>query len=171
MWKPQAVTTPWLKVMVELTRRLRVLDGADHSADLKVAFASSDRKHVNQHFGSTSCLVIYAVSMDQASLISVSEFGDFKDSSEDKLPIKLQALKGCIAVYCRACGASALTQLLEQGVQPVKVSDEAIIAELLEALQMELREGPSNWLARAIQLQEDVDPERFGSMASEGWEK
>ena len=157
--------------MVELTRRLRVLDGADHSADLKVGFASSDRKHVNQHFGSTPCLVIYAVSMDQASLISVSEFGDFKDSSDAKLAIKLQALNGCIAVYCRACGASALTQLLEQGVQPVKVSDDALITDLIEALQMELREGPSSWLARAIQLQVDFDPELFDPMASEGWDE
>lgn len=157
--------------MVEITRRLQVLDGCDHSADLKVAFATSDRRHVDQHFGSTCSLAIYAVSMDEANLISVSEFGDFKDSSEEKLPIKLQALEGCIAVYCRACGASAVGQLLELGVQPVKVSDDAVITDLLQALQMELREGPSSWLAKAIQQQVNFDPKRFSAMVNEGWDE
>lgn len=156
--------------MTEVTRQLRVLDDDAGATLLKVAFATSDRKTVNQHFGSARSFAIYGVDMDEARLLTVTEFGDLaQDGNEDKLAVKLEMLAECIAVYCRACGASAVRQLLALGVQPVKVSEGAQISELIAALQQELKEGPPNWLAKALRRNQVDDSGRFDAMESEGW--
>ena len=141
-------------------------------ASIKVAFATSDMKHVDQHFGAAQSFAIYAVDMDHVCMVEASEFGRLDmDGNEDKLAAKIAALDGCVAVYNQAVGASAISQLKAKGVQPVKVSPGAEINDLLESLQDELRQGPSSWLAKAIAATMPVDPARFDEMEAEGWEE
>lgn len=159
-----------------LQRRLTVLqsgtEGQWVNAAVKVAFASSDMKQVDQHFGAAQSFAIYALDMERAELVEVVQFGELAmDGNEDKLAAKIAALDGCIAVYTQAVGASAVAQLKRQGIQPVKVTPGAAIADLLESLQEELREGPSAWLARAIEALRPADPDRFRKMEAEGWEE
>ncbi len=155
-------------------RRLKVVtSGADAMGieqAIKVAFASSDMRHVDQHFGASESFVIHAVDQAQASLLEVVQFGRLDmDGNEDKLAAKIAALDGCVVVYCQAVGASAVNQLRAKGIHPVKVPPGTEVAGLLESLQCELREGPSAWLARAIEAQRPQSGERFDVMESEGW--
>lgn len=157
-------------------RHLRVLNGDTDdgfmATALRVAFTSTNMKEVDQHFGSAESVVIHAVDMEQARLLEVIEFGSLKqDGNEDKLAAKIAALDGCVAVYTNAVGASAVNQLKTKGVQPVKVTAGAVIGELIESLQDELRAGPSAWLARAIDLHKPRDAMRFTDMEAEGWEE
>lgn len=139
---------------------------------IKVAFATADMKHVDQHFGAAQSFAIYAVDQDTICFLEASEFGDLNmDGNEDKLGEKIKVLDGCIAVYSQAVGASAINQLKAKNIQPVKVTPGAVISDLLSALQEELMQGPSSWLARAIQNTAPVDPTRFDAMESEGWEE
>ncbi|MES9868228.1 MAG: NifB/NifX family molybdenum-iron cluster-binding protein [Sedimenticola sp.] len=139
---------------------------------LKVAFATSDMKHVDQHFGAAQSFAIYAVDQEKACFVEANEFGQLAiDGNEDKLAAKIDALDGCIAVYSQAVGASAIQQLKAKGIQPVKVSPGAEISELIESLQDELRQGPSSWLAKAIASTLPADPSRFDAMEEEGWEE
>jgi len=159
-----------------LRRRLTVLhtgtEGQWMNAAFKVAFASSDLKQVDQHFGAARSFAIYALDMERAELLEVVQFGELAmDGNEDKLAAKIAALDGCIAVYTQAVGASAVAQLKRQGIQPVKVTPGASVADLLESLREQLREGPSAWLARAIESQRPVDPDRFRKMEAEGWDE
>lgn len=157
--------------MTGLTRRLQIIDDDDDGTLLKVAFATSDRRSVDQHFGSAESFAIYGVNPDLVRLQNVTEFGQLtQDGNEDKLAMKLELLEGCVAVYCRACGASAVRQLLARNVQPVKVAEGATIEQLIISLQQELREGPSSWLAKAIARTRGVNPARFDAMEAEGWE-
>lgn len=158
------------------TRRLQLVhcdtEGHWMNTALKVAFATSDMKHVDQHFGAARSFAIYAVDQDRSGLVEASEFGQLDmDGNEDKLASKIKALDGCIAVYSQAVGASAIGQLKARGIQPVKVSPGASIGELIESLQQELREGPSRWLARAIAETLPADGARFDTMEAEGWEE
>ncbi len=155
------------------TRQLSVIDERHDHALLKIAFATSDRQGVDQHFGSARSLAIFGVSSEQQHLLSVVEFGDLhQDGHEDKLASKISVLQGCLAVYCRACGGSAVRQLLALGIQPIKVEEGASIVELISALQHELKEGPSGWLAKAIARQhEDEGVGRFDAMEAEGWQE
>ncbi|MEW8013647.1 MAG: NifB/NifX family molybdenum-iron cluster-binding protein [Candidatus Sedimenticola endophacoides] len=139
---------------------------------LKVAFATKDMKHVDQHFGAAQSFAIYSVDPDQVQLMEATEFGELSmDGNEDKLAAKIAVLEGCIAVYSQAVGASAINQLKAKGIQPVKVSPGADIGELLKSLQEELKQGPSSWLAKAIASTMPADLSRFDAMESEGWEE
>jgi len=157
-------------------RRLKVIDCLTEEAwmdtAIRVAFASTDLKQVNQHFGAAESFALYAVDMERAQLIEVVQFGPHAmDGNEDKLAVKIRALEGCVAVYAQAVGASAVGQLKTQGIQPVKVSAGASVQDLLESLQEQLRLGPGSWLAQAIERQKPADPGRFSAMEAEGWEE
>lgn len=159
-----------------LERRMRVVDGnpTEKMTDIsvQVAFATSDMTHVDQHFGSAHSFAIYAVNPDTTSLLEASQFGKLaQDGDEDKLAAKLDTLKGCTAVFCQAVGASAVRQLLAEGIQPVKVTPGVEITDLLASLQEQLKEGPSAWLAKAIERQGAGDMSRFDVMESEGWDE
>ena len=157
-----------------IERRLRVLNGGADAmrtdTAVRVAFATSDMRQVDQHFGAAESFAIYTVDPERASLVEAMEFGKLAmDGNEDKLAAKIAALGGCIAVYCQAVGASAMNQLRAQGIQPVKVGPGTPVAELIAALQGELRAGPSAWLVRAIEQQQPRDGRRFDAMEAEGW--
>ncbi|XSG84944.1 MAG: NifB/NifX family molybdenum-iron cluster-binding protein [Methylohalobius sp. ZOD2] len=154
-------------------RHMRIVDSeASEDIAVKIAFATTDMRHVNQHFGSAKSFALYEVGLNHAGLIEAAEFGRLaQDGNEDKLAAKIEVLAGCAAVFCQAIGASAVRQLLAKGIQPVKVTPGAEIGELLESLREQLAEGPSAWLAQAIQRQRRDDPGRFDDMESEGWEE
>lgn len=141
-------------------------------SSIKIAFASSDMAHVDQHFGAAQSFAVYNVNPDSSSLMEAIGFEPAaQDGNEDKLVAKIAALKGCAAVYCQAVGSSAVKQLLAQGVQPVKVSEGAVIKDLVKAVQEELREGPSAWLAKAINAQKGPNMKRFDQMEADGWDE
>ena len=159
-----------------LTRRLQLVGCSTEdqwmATALKVAFATSDMKHIDQHFGAAQSFAIYAVDQEKVCFVEASEFGRLDmDGNEDKLAAKISVLEDCIAVYSLAVGASAINQLKAKGIQPVKVSAGAVISDLLGSLQDELRQGPSSWLAKAIASTMPADPSRFDEMEAEGWEE
>ncbi|MCL7422000.1 MAG: nitrogen fixation protein NifX [Methylobacter sp.] len=139
---------------------------------LKIAFATTDMENVNQHFGSARSFAVYAVDMENSELMEAAQFGELaQDGNEDKLSVKIQLLDGCAAVYCQAIGASAVNQLMSNGIQPVKVHEGSKIKDLIADLQNELKAGPSSWLAKAINKHKGPDPNRFDQMESEGWDE
>ena len=155
-----------------IARHLRVLDCAtDEDAmpnGLKIAFASTDMRHVDQHFGSAKTFVMYEVDPDNATMTDAVEFGELaQDGNEDKLEAKIEALSSCAAVYVLAIGGSAISKLARIGVQPMKVQSGASITALVSELQDELRAGPSAWIARALQSEKSAA--RFDDMEAEGW--
>lgn len=159
-----------------LTRRLRVIRSAKGgmvmSNPVKVAFASSDSKHVNQHFGSAKSVAIFEISKDCSRQVEIIEFGNLdQDGNEDKLDDKIAVLDGCDAIYCQAAGPSGIKRLLTSGIQPVKVSENAVIKSLITDIQAEIVAGATGWLAKALEKQNKTDPARFDAMEAEGWEE
>jgi nitrogen fixation protein NifX len=157
-----------------IIRRLTILStnpGNPGDTVLRVAFATTDMKHVDQHFGAAQSFAIYAVGPHLWRLEEACEFAAPGDSNEDKLADKLTLIENCAAVYCNAIGASAIRALLGAGVQPVKVSEGAAIAALVEDLQSEMREGPTAWVAKAIAATSAPQPGRFDHMDAEGWDE
>jgi len=155
-------------------RHLRIVDSAINPvpppAGVKIAFATADRKQVDQHFGAARALVIYAVTPTQATLVAIAQFGVTpEDGHEDKLAARLAALEDCAAVYCQAVGGSAIRQLRARGVQPLRVDGVVPIDQLLQELQAEWRSTPAGWLTKALRRQEEDDHHRFAVMEAEGW--
>jgi nitrogen fixation protein NifX len=162
--------------MMAIQRQLKLLrtetEGAstmDKSA-FKVAFASSDLKKVDQHFGSAERFAIYQVTPDDITLLEVSEFGSLdQDGNESKLLEKFVVLDGCVAVYCLAVGPSAVRQLMALKIQPMKVAHGTQINATLKELQQELNDGPGGWLSRALAAREEKNEKRFDVMENEEW--
>lgn len=156
-----------------MQRQLRVLEneaGADDAMALQVAFATSDLKHVDQHFGSAERFAIYRVEAERVTLSRVAEFGALEqDGNENKLLEKFVLLDGCAAVYSQAIGPSAVRQLLGLGIQPMRVPEGSVITALLSILQQELAVGAPGWISRALERQRR-DRRRFDAMETDGWE-
>jgi len=136
---------------------------------VRIAFASSDRRVVDQHFGAAEAFCIYQLAEDDARLVEVAVFHDsdvVMDGHEGKLAGKIALLEGCAAVYCNAVGASAIKQLLAAGIQPMKVEEGTPVDELLCGLNQSLKHSPPAWLAKRLQTR---DNDRFAAMEAEGW--
>lgn len=139
---------------------------------LKVAFASTDRSRVNQHFGAAEGFVVYEVTPEKATLVGVAEFAEeAMDGNEDKLAAKIDFLDGCAAVYVMAIGASAIKKLMAKGVQPIRVEEQDGIDALLGEISKAMSDGGVAWIDRAIAAQDRAKSEdRFAAMESEGWD-
>lgn len=156
-----------------IQRRLQVVDAAIDEVFMdqafKVAFATTDVKTVNQHFGSAECFALFAVGPREAKLLEVCQFGALaKDGDEGKLTAKFDALRDCLAVYSAAVGPSAIAQLKTLGVHPMKVEAGVDIGCLIEGLQRDMAEGGVGWLRQAMQ-QRAKPEDRFALMEAEGW--
>jgi len=139
---------------------------------LRVAFASTDRVRVNQHFGAAEGFAIYEVVPGRATLVGVAEFAEeAMDGNENKLGAKVDFLAGCAAVYVMAIGASAIKQLTAKGIQPIRVNEVDAVEELLRDISTAMTEGGVAWIDRAIAAQAKAAAgDRFTGMEEEGWE-
>jgi nitrogen fixation protein NifX len=133
-------------------RHLRLVKPIEEAEmTVKIAFASSDRRAVNQHFGAAEAFAIYEFDVSSTRMIEVAEFMETAmDGHEGKLAAKVELLGDCAAVYCNAAGASAIQQLLAKGIQPMRVDEGTLIDELLAGLQKNLVNDPPVWLAKHL---------------------
>jgi len=159
-----------------LQRHMRVVDHNSESSvlntGLKIAFATTDMKTVNQHFGSAHSFSLYMVNPEESTLLEAAQFSKLEqDSDKDKLVEKISMLEGCAAVYCQAIGSSAIQQLVLKGIQPVKVTEGTAIRYLIGFLQNEMRMGPSAWLAKAIAQHKESDMSSFYEMENDDWDE
>lgn len=133
---------------------------------VKIAFASDDRRLVNQHFGAAAAFAIFEMSATDSRLVEVAEFIETAmDGHEGKLAAKIELLEGCAAVYCNAAGASAIQQLLAKGIQPMQVEEGTAIDGLLSCLQQQSE--PPLWLSKHFKKASDAS--RFND--DEAWQE
>ena len=156
--------------MNEMAKVACVADLAADENRLIVAFASSDKECVNQHFGSAQGFQVYGVNGSEANLLTSKVFPkEKKDGNEDKLKPKLAWLFGCDLVYCGSVGGSATKQLIGLGVHPIVVKGGPEIAEIIDEIQAELNGTLSPMLERVIRQKAGKSENRFDEMEDEGW--
>lgn len=156
------------------SRRLQLVWSIKRAPEavLKVAFATTDRTRVNQHFGAAEGFTIYEVTPDKATLVGVGEFAEeAMDGNEDKLVAKVDFLAGCAAVYVMAIGASAIKKLMAKGIQPIRINEVDAVDDLLIEISRAMTDGGIAWIDRAIAAQGKAeDTDRFANMDEEGWQ-
>ncbi|MBF2065904.1 MAG: nitrogen fixation protein NifX [Calothrix sp. C42_A2020_038] len=121
---------------------------------MKIAFTTSDRIHINAHFGWAREIDVYEISDQGYEFIETLKFeGDLKqDGNEDKVTPKLEALYDCTIVYVSAIGGTAAAKLIKKGVTPVKAkSEQDKIVDVLDKLVQTLKGSPPPWLRKALQ--------------------
>ena len=152
---------------------------------LRIAFATSDRKTVNLHFGGAESLMLYDVAPGKADLVGFMEFPKAEHEGEtnrvgltgtdkDKVIPKLDFVQECAAVYAASIGASSIRRLMLLGVQPIIVDDGHDIIDLLNEVSLALVHGGLPWIEKAkaraaAQIQptlSGVGPEKHDLMTS-----
>ncbi len=120
---------------------------------MKVAFTTQDMKHVDAHFGWAKNIAVYEVSPEGHGFLEVIQFdGNLKeDGNEDKLAVKIDAIRDCAIVYVAAIGGSAAAKVVRAGVHPVKVAESTPIPRLLDRMQVVLQGTPPPWLRKALE--------------------
>ncbi|OIQ93808.1 dinitrogenase iron-molybdenum cofactor [mine drainage metagenome] len=127
---------------------------------LRIAFASTDRQHVDLHFGSADSLVLFDVQPGRADLVGVGQFVKAEQVGEqgrrglaggtqDKVLAKLDFVQDCAAVYAASIGASSIRRLMAAGIQPVIVDAGHEIGDLLNEVSLALALGGLAWVERA----------------------
>lgn len=121
---------------------------------MKIAFTTSDRVHINAHFGAANEIDVYEVSNEGYQFIETLKFetNPQEDNNESKLAPKIEALADCTIIYVVAIGGSAAARLIKKGVTPVKARlEEEEISEMLAKLVKTLKGNPPPWLRKALQ--------------------
>jgi nitrogen fixation protein NifX len=154
---------------MKLERHLKLSSPEESPSRIRVAFATRDRKHVDQHFGSACSFMIYSITTLSYELIEVAEFTETEqDKNHSKLLTKLELLDGCHAVYSNAIGSAAIRQLLSLGIQPIRSIPGTPIGREIGQLQHDWETQPPSWLIKHLQQQTQT-PDRFDAMEDEGW--
>ncbi|MEH2226176.1 nitrogen fixation protein NifX [Nostoc sp.] len=121
---------------------------------MKIAFTTSDRVHINAHFGWAKMIDVYEITDEGYDFVETLTFeGELKeDGNEDKITPKLESIGDCTIIYVTAIGGSAAARLIKKGVTPVKArSEEEEISEVLNKLVKTLKGNPPPWLRKALQ--------------------
>lgn len=93
----------------------------------RVAFASSDGKVVNQHFGRAVQFLIVEVNDEDFRVLESRKVeplcSDF-EHSEEKLLLTVQALSDCKIVFVQKIGFGALGALKQNGIEGIEAQGE-----------------------------------------------
>ncbi|MCG6200812.1 NifB/NifX family molybdenum-iron cluster-binding protein [Psychromonas antarctica] len=132
------------------------------SRKLLIAFASTDGKAVDGHFGSCEKFYIYRLDAEQIDHIEVRNAEGGRGS--EKNSFRAQIIKDCQLMFCASIGGPAAAKVIRAGIHPLKSKDNpSIDAQLLELQQRVSSGALPPWLAKHMG-QEDYFNERFSAL-------
>ena len=103
---------------------------------VKIAFASNDRRLVNQHFGAAESFAIYEMGENGYAPGGSGRIHRDRDGRTRRQAGRQDRSAGRLCGGVLQCGgASAIQQLLAKGIQPMRVDEGTLIEELLGGLQ------------------------------------
>lgn len=130
------------------------------STQAYIAFATSDRFHVNQHFGSAKTFLVFGFSNGHWQVVKAIEYPEQPAGHDaDKLAHRVQTLAQCQQIYCNEVGPSAVRRLLQQNIQPLKVAVGTSIKSLLKQHAGQLKPSAKT----------TADPDRLLNLLDEDW--
>ena len=133
---------------------------------MKIAFATTDGKRVDEHFGRAGTFAVYELSLDGYSFLEMRTFAEGRDSAveetkgmgqlhDDRVQSKVDRLSDCKIIYLTEIGGPPAARLIRKGMMPIKVKEPVPIEDSLQKLLETARTSPPPWLRKA--LNENVD--------------
>lgn len=117
---------------------------------MKVAFASTDKIHINEHFGRAETFQIWEIGPDEALFSGVLQLDAVGEDEEGRIEARSSALADCALVYVAQIGGPAAARLVAKKIHPIKSKDCEPITEVVAKLQEVLRNNPPPWLKKAM---------------------
>jgi len=118
---------------------------------LKIAFASTDNIHINQHFGWCEMFYIYEVSEEGYELVSEVDSSLKFENEVDKLEYKINCLEDSDIINVSQIGPKASNMVQKCGIYPMRASHEGEkIIDVIHALQKMIHGDAPLWLKRIL---------------------
>ncbi|MBE0595896.1 MAG: nitrogen fixation protein NifX [Desulfuromonadales bacterium] len=117
---------------------------------MKVAFASTDKIHIDEHFARAANFVIWEIDPDDARLAGVAQVAATGDDEDDKIAARLAVLADCAIVYVTQIGGPAAARLVASKIHPLKSKGVETIADVIEKLQQVLCTNPPPWMRKRL---------------------
>jgi len=117
---------------------------------MKVAFASTDKIHVDEHFGRAEAFYLWEIGPDAAEFTGVVQVRTEGSDEADRIEARCAGLAECALVYVAEIGGPAAARLVAKKIHPIKSKDREPITVVVEKLQEVLRESPPPWLRKAM---------------------
>jgi len=141
------------------TRHFNIVqDNQRKGMTMKVAFASTDKVHIDEHFGHAEQFFIWEVGPAVAAFSGIVQVTAEAEAghSDDKIEARAAALSDCALVYVAEIGGPAAARLVAKRIHPIKSKDQEPIAVVVEKLQEVLKNNPPPWLRKAMLKSERV---------------
>jgi nitrogen fixation protein NifX len=117
---------------------------------MKVAIASSDGIHVNDHFGWAKQFALYEVDEKGFAFVRMIACLNEVEEESKKLAYRIDAIKEADILYCSQIGPTASKMVLAARIHPIRSSGVETIDEALDVLVRMITTNPPIWLLRII---------------------
>lgn len=129
---------------------------------MKVAFATTDGIHVDEHFGRAGRFAIYEFTKNGYSSLDDRVFSGGRDRSvegtrclgslhDDAVQSKVDKLSDCDIICMTSIGGPSAARLVKKGIMPVKVKERMRIEEEAVKLMETIQNAPPPWMRRALE--------------------
>ncbi|MDA8098948.1 MAG: nitrogen fixation protein NifX [Nitrospiraceae bacterium] len=133
---------------------------------MKIAFATTDGTHVDEHFGRAGMFAVYDLTTEGSRLVEMRKFSEGQDTTvtstknqgqahDDAVQSKVDRLADCRIVCLTEIGGPSAARLVKKGIMPLKVKETVLIAEELAKLQETVKHNPPPWLRKALKKDSD----------------
>ena len=117
---------------------------------MKIAFASTDDIHVNQHFGWSKEFIIFEIIGETFQLVKKVDSSIEIEDEIDKLTYKIECLEGSDVLVVQQIGPKASRMVQTCGIFPMQTSNEnEKIEDILKKL-IAMKENPPIWMRRLL---------------------
>lgn len=118
---------------------------------MKIAFASKDNIHVNQHFGWCEKFYVYEIDGENSSLVEEIDSSQKLEEEVEKLTYKISCVEGCDIIYVSQIGPKAANMVQASGIYPMRASsEEEKIQDVINSLQKMINGNPPLWMKRIL---------------------
>lgn len=117
---------------------------------MKVAFASTDKVHIDEHFGKAREFCLWEINAENAEFAGVLQVDEGTGDADDRIEARSSALADCALVYVGQIGGPAAARLVAKKVHPLRSKTAEPISEVVEKLQQVLQGDPPPWLKKAM---------------------
>jgi nitrogen fixation protein NifX len=133
------------------TRRFEIVGGKKTKGmSMKVAFASTDKIHIDEHFGKAEQFYIWNIGPEVAEFSGVLQVNEGDGDTDDRIEARSAALSDCALVYVGQIGGPAAARLVAKRIHPIKSKECEPITVVVEKLQQVLKGNPPPWLRKAM---------------------
>ncbi len=117
---------------------------------MKVAFASTDKIHIDEHFGKAKEFYLWEIGAEHAEFSGLLQVDEGDGDADDRIEARSAALADCAIVYVGEIGGPAAARLVAKKIHPLKSKTREPITEMVAKLQEVLQGNPPPWLRKAM---------------------